>query len=249
MKKSYKIMIISVIVVISIMSLIYYFKLKKKYKITITNIKDGIITGATLHYEPEIFEYNLTNIYNENGNKLELKDLSIGDMVYCGDVKDDFAQRGKIIKIEENKIYVNINYLEYYSFDTSKINNEIIKKLEAGQRIEITNDSNEPQYATPYYGVFLINHLSNVKKVKTISNDKDELDAIENKDNFMMMEAIITEIDENYLTVSSTISSKKIKVIYSKDNLLNFKEQQKVLIFFNANIEKENVILSNVKII
>ena len=45
-------------------------------------------------------------------------------------------------------------------------------------------------------------------------------------------EAVLLEIHDDYLMVSCTNSPKMIKVIYSKNNLSNFKEKQKIAIFF-----------------
>ena len=48
----------------------------------------------------------------------------------------------------------------------------------------------------------------------------------------MLINATIEEIHDDYLMVSCTNSPKMIKVIYSKNNLSNFKEKQKIAIFF-----------------
>ena len=45
-------------------------------------------------------------------------------------------------------------------------------------------------------------------------------------------EAVLLEIHDDYLMVSCTNSPKMIKVIYSKNNLSNFREKQKIAIFF-----------------
>ena len=64
------------------------------------------------------------------------------------------------------------------------------------------------------------------------NNNKAEADAIDNQDNLMLINATIEEIHDDYLMVSCTNSPKMIKVIYSKNNLSNFKEKQKIAIFF-----------------
>ena len=75
-------------------------------------------------------------------------------------------------------------------------------------------------------------YLNNVTNFKIINNNEAEADAIDNQDNLMLINATIEEIHDDYLMVSCTNSPKMIKVVYSKNNLSNFKEKQKIAIFF-----------------
>ena len=114
---------------------------------------------------------------------------------------------------------------------TSDLNKTAQKKLEVGNRIEVTCYGNEPTYRMPH-GIFWIEYLNNVTNFKIINNNEAEADAIDNQDNLMLINATIEEIHDDYLMVSCTNSPKMIKVIYSKNNLSNFKEKQKIAIFF-----------------
>ena len=119
-------------------------------------------------------------------------------------------------------------YLNYYSFRTSNLNKTALKKLEVGNRIEVTCYGDEPTYSMPH-GIFWVEYLNNVTNLRIINNNEAEADAI---DNHMLINATIEEIHDDYLMVSCTNSPKMIKVIYSKNNLSNFKEKQKIAIFF-----------------
>ena len=94
MKKFLKILIVLIIIFIVIISGIYYFKSHRKFKFTITDIENDRITGAYLIPDPQIVEYSSFNFYNENGKKLEFSDLSVGNIVYCGNLKDYCFERG-----------------------------------------------------------------------------------------------------------------------------------------------------------
>ena len=181
MKKLLKILIVLIITFIVIISGIYYFKSHRKFKFTITDIDNDSITGAYLIPDIQTVEYSSFNFYNENGQKLEFSDLSVGNIVYCGNLKD------------------------YYG--------------------------DEPTYSMPH-GIFWVEYLNNVTNLRIINNNEAEADAIDNQDNLMLINATIEEIHDDYLMVSCTNSPKMIKVIYSKNNLSNFKEKQKIAIFF-----------------
>ena len=116
--------------------------------------------------------------------------------------------------------------MNYYSFRTSNLNKTALKKLEVGNRIEVTCYGNEPTYSMPH-GIFWVEYLNNVTNLRIINNNEAEADAIDNQDNLMLINATIEEIHDDYLMVSCTNSPKMIKVIYSKNDLSNFKEKQK----------------------
>ena len=222
MKKLLKILIVLIIIFIVIISGIYYFKSHRKFKFTITDINNDSITGAYLIPDTQTVEYSSFNFYNENGQKLEFSDLSVGNIVYCGNLKDYCFERNKISEIEDDRISLDSFYLNYYSFRTSDLNKTALKKLEVG---------NEPTYSMPH-GIFWVEYLNNVTNLRIINNNEAEADAIDNQDNLMLINATIEEIHDDYLMVSCTNSPKMIKVIYSKNNLSNFKEKQKIAIFF-----------------
>ena len=81
MKKLLKILIVLIIIFIVIISGIYYFKSHRKFKFTITDIDNDSITGAYLIPDTQTVEYSSFNFYNENGQKLEFSDLSVGNIV------------------------------------------------------------------------------------------------------------------------------------------------------------------------
>jgi hypothetical protein len=231
MKKLLKILIVLIIIFIVIISGIYYFKSHRKFKFTITDINNDSITGAYLIPDTQTVEYSSFNFYNENGQKLEFSDLSVGNIVYCGNLKDYCFERNKISEIEDDRISLDSFYLNYYSFRTSDLNKTALKKLEVGNRIEVTCYGDEPTYSMPH-GIFWVEYLNNVTNLRIINNNEAEADAIDNQDNLMLINATIEEIHDDYLMVSCTNSPKMIKVIYSKNNLSNFKEKQKIAIFF-----------------
>ena len=220
MKKLLKILIVLIIIFIVIISGIYYFKSHRKFKFTITDINNNSITGAYLIPDTQTVEYSSFNFYNENGQKLEFSDLSVGNIVYCGNLKDYCFERNKISEIEDDRISLDSFYLNYYSFRTSDLNKTALKCY-----------GDEPTYSMPH-GIFWVEYLNNVTNLRIINNNEAEANAIDNQDNLMLINATIEEIHDDYLMVSCTNSPKMIKVIYSKNNLSNFREKQKIAIFF-----------------
>ena len=81
MKKVLKVLIVLIIIFIVIIAGIYYFKSHRKFKFTITDIDNDSITGAYLIPDIQTVEYSSFNFYNENGQKLEFSDLSVGNIV------------------------------------------------------------------------------------------------------------------------------------------------------------------------
>ena len=104
MKKVLKILIVLIIIFIVIISAIYYFKSHRKFKFTITDIDNDSITGAYLIPDIQTVEYSSFNFYNENGQKLEFSDLSVGNIVYCGNLKDYCFER--IRSWKQNRSYM-----------------------------------------------------------------------------------------------------------------------------------------------
>lgn len=100
MKKLLKILIVLIITFIVIISGIYYFKSHRKFKFTITDIDNDSITGAYLIPDIQTVEYSSFNFYNENGQKLEFSDLSVGNIVYCGNLKDYCLKEEKLVKLK-----------------------------------------------------------------------------------------------------------------------------------------------------
>ena len=139
MKKLLKILIVLIIIFIVIISGIYYFKSHRKFKFTITDINNDSITGAYLIPDTQTVEYSSFNFYNENGQKLEFSDLSVGNIVYCRNLKDYCFERNKISEIEDDRISLNSFYLNYYSFRASNLNKTALIMSQTGGGCRATN--------------------------------------------------------------------------------------------------------------
>ena len=114
-----------------------------------------------------------------------------------------------------------------YIKDSNDKNKLIIYEPEA----QIVKNIFDMAFAGEQVGV-IRDYLNNVTNLRIINNNEAEANAIDNQDNLMLINATIEEIHDDYLMVSCTNSPKMIKVIYSKNNLSNFKEKQKIAIFF-----------------
>ena len=249
MKKGKKfVIIIGIILLLIILAMLgFYLSMKMKiYTFTIAEINGNNITAMTENPTSKVFLINEIKVKDENGNDINTVNLQKDDKIYVYDEENDVNYFCTVQEIINNNITVQMPDVSYYSFT---IKEPVIKDI-SGKKInasdlkvgdtirvidwipEIVNDL---AYFTEGHSV---EHLSDVKRIKVVKQDIENVQAIENRDKIATKEAIVVKVNDDSIDVMGTDNENDLLTVkYSEDGNIGFEQGQEVLIYFNGVIE------------
>lgn len=259
--KSKIILTICILIIIFLIILTFYFLKKvETHTFTIVDINNKNIVTATK--SDFIYNGNLDEIILKDKNLNIIEDnskLEIGQEVYLFNEEKNTNYKFKISKIDNNNIELKWEGLKYYLFyinDTKikDINNRNIdiSNLKIGDTIKIISFVPEISNALAYsYEGYGAEKIENVKYIKVVKQNEEEVESIENRNMLAIKESAIVNVDSDNIKIEDNDSKNNVKEIinvkYPKGKTKNdFKEGEKIRIYFNGTVDLPTKTIENV---
>lgn len=247
---------IILIVIIILIAVFYILSRIEIYNFTIVEINGNNIIAADIgSFTYSGLMINEINVKDENLNQINTSNIKEGDKIYFSDKEKGINYAYTVQKIENGNATVQMPEISYYSFtveDTTIKSNERrninISELKVGDTISVLNwGTKTTDSLAHFFEGHSIENLENVKRIKVIEKDTEEVDTIENRNKVAIKEAVVVKVNEDSIGVMGKESENDLYTVnYSSEGNIGFKQGQEVLIYFNGIIDNTSKKIENV---
>ena len=247
---------IILIVIIILIAVFYILSRIEIYNFTIVEINGNNIIAADIgSFTYSGLMINEINVKDENLNQINTSNIKEGDKIYFSDKEKGINYAYTVQKIENGNATVQMPKISYYSFtveDTTIKSNERrninISELKVGDTISVLNwGTKTTDSLAHFFEGHSIENLENVKRIKVIEKDTEEVDTIENRNKVAIKEAVVVKVNEDSIGVMGKESENDLYTVnYSSEGNIGFKQGQEVLIYFNGIIDNTSKKIENV---
>ena len=247
---------IILIVIIILIAVFYILSRIEIYNFTIVEINGNNIIAADIgSFTYSGLMINEINVKDENLNQINTSNIKEGDKIYFSDKEKGINYAYTVQKIENGNATVQMPEISYYSFtveDTTIKSNERrninISELKVGDTISVLNwGTKTTDSLVHFFEGHSIENLENVKRIKVIEKDTEEVDTIENRNKVAIKEAVVVKVNEDSIGVMGKESENDLYTVnYSSEGNIGFKQGQEVLIYFNGIIDNTSKKIENV---
>ena len=247
---------IILIVIIILIAVFYILSRIEIYNFTIVEInRNNIIAADIGSFTYSGLMINEINVKDENLNQINTSNIKEGDKIYFSDKEKGINYAYTVQKIENGNATVQMPEISYYSFtveDTTIKSNERrninISELKVGDTISVLNwGTKTTDSLAHFFEGHSIENLENVKRIKVIEKDTEEVDTIENRNKVAIKEAVVVKVNEDSIGVMGKESENDLYTVnYSSEGNIGFKQGQEVLIYFNGIIDNTSKKIENV---